>query len=314
VASVKVQVLKAVLVEDRLVLTGNVEPWEDIMVSSEARGRIEWQEVKEGDSVQAGQELIKIDTSVVRAQLDQARAQEKLAGQELERIETLSAKGLTTAQALDKVRAEHDIATANAHLVQIQLTKSVVTAPIAGVIDKLVKDRDEYADMGAALVRIVQIQKVKVRAGIPERDIPCFAKGDSVKVVLDALQGREFSGVIHQIGTTADPATLTFAAEIAVDNPDVAIKPGMIARVKLVRKSFPDSLVAPMFAILSLENARFVFVEDQGVARGRPIEVGVLQGNSVQVTKGLDAGDRLIVSGQRDLKDGDSVNVLEVLE
>ena len=169
-------------------------------------------------------------------------------------------------------------------------------------------------DVGAPLARIVQVHKVKVSVGIPERDISFFAEGNTATVTLDALQGRSFAGVIHRIATTAEAATLTFIAEIEVDNPDGAIKPGMVARVALVRKSYPDSIIVPLFSILSLENMRFVFVEENGAAHGRPIQVGVLQDNTIQVTEGLRAGDRLIVSGQRDLKDGDPVNVIEVVE
>jgi membrane fusion protein (multidrug efflux system) len=314
VTSVNVQLLKPTTVDDRLVLTGSVDPWEDIMLSAETRGKIEWEGVKEGDAVRKRQELIRIDTSLIRAQLDQAEAHERLAIQEFERAQKLSSKGIATDQALDKTKADHDVASASVRLIRTQLEKSVVYAPIDGVVDKLLKDENEFVDVGAALVRVVDIRKVKVRAGIPERDVPFFSKGNRVTLALDALAGRDFQGTIYRIGTTADPATLTFSSEIEVDNPDGLIKPGMIARVTLVRKTLPDSIAIPIFAVLSVENQRHVLVEDQGVARVRAIETGIVQGNSVQVTRGLAAGDRLIVVGQRDLKDGDAVKVLEVLE
>jgi membrane fusion protein (multidrug efflux system) len=154
---------------------------------------------------------------------------------------------------------------------------------------------------------------VKVKAGLPERDVAAFAKDDSVKVRLDSLPGKEFDGRIYRVSPTAEPATLTFICEVEVDNPDGLLKPGMIARATFVRKSYPDSIVVPLFAILSMENQRLVMVESDGVAHARPIEVGVLQGNSVQVLNGLKAGDRLITVGQRDLQDGDPVKVIEVL-
>lgn len=314
VTSVSVQLLKPTTVHDRLVLTGFLEPWEDIMLSSETRGKIEWQGVKEGDTVRKGQELIRIDTSVIRAQLDQAEAQQRLATQEFERARKLSSRGIATDQALDKTQADHDTTSANVRLIRTQLERSVVRGPIDGVVDKLLKDENEFVDVGANLVRVVDIRKVKVRAGIPERDEPFFSKGNRVTVALDALPGRDFQGTIYRIGTTADPATLTFSSEIEVDNPEGLIRPGMIARVTLVRKTLPDSIAIPIFTVLSVENQRHVLVEDHGMARVRAIETGIIQGNSVQVTRGLTAGNRLIVAGQRDLKDGDAVKVLEVLE
>jgi len=314
VPSVKVQVLKPESLEDRLVLTGIVAPWQDVMLSSEATGRIERQNVEEGQSVKAGQELVRIDTSLNQARLDQALAQERLARQEYERIQSLSTKGISTPQAVDKSQADLDVATANVRLIQIQLSKSVVTAPFDGVLDKLLKDEGEFVDMGAPLVRLVQTRKVKVNVGIPEREVRFFALGDRTRVTLDALQGTEFEGRLYRVSPTADPATLTFSSEIEVDNADGLIKPGMVSRVSLVRQSFPDALVAPIFAVISLENQRFVFVEENGVARVRPIETGVIQGHGVQVTAGLNAQDRLIVAGQRELSDGEPVSVSEVLE
>lgn len=312
--AVNVAVLKAQTVEDRLVLTGVVEPWEDVLLSSEAQGKLEWQGVKEGQRVEAGQELARIETALLRAQLDQAQAHARLAEQELQRLRTLSEKGVATAQNMDKAQAERDVAAANLRLIQTQVDKSVLRAPFGGVIDKLFKDESELVEMGAPLVRLVQTHKVKMKIGIPERDISYFAPGDRQMVRLDALRDREFPGVIYKIGTIADDDTLTFRTEVEVDNAEGVIKPGMIGRVSLVRKRYPDSIVVPMFSILSVENQRFVFVEQDGVAHVRPIEIGVIQETSVQATSGLSAGDRLIVVGQRDLKEGDSVKVMEVVE
>ena len=309
VANVEVAVLAASDVDDRLVLTGRVKPWEDIIASAEVAGRIEAQSVQEGDCVTAGQELVRIDASALRARLTQAEAAQRLADQELDRIQSLSKKNITTAQSVDRVRAERAVAAADLELVRIQIRKSVLKSPIDGVVDMLFRDQDEFTDIGKPLLRIVQVHKVKVCVGIPERDVSNFAKGDAVTVTLDALQGREFAGTIHSIGTTAEAATLTFIAEIEVDNAEEAIKPGMIARATLVRRTFADSLVVPIFAVLSVENERFVFVENNGVAEGRRIEIGVLAGGEVQVVDGLSPGDRLIVVGQRDLRPGDRVNV-----
>jgi len=313
-SGVKVQVVQPGPLEDRLVLTGVVQPWEDVRVSAEATGVIERQDVVEGQEVSAGQELIRVDTSLVQAQLDQASAQQRLASQELQRAETLSTKGITTGQAMDKAQADKDMAEANLRLFKIRIDKSVVKAPIAGIIDTLFKEENEFIDMGTPLFRLVQLHKVKICFGIPEREICCFKKGDATLVSLDALEGKQFTGVIHKLAPTADTSTLTFPCEVEVDNPERLIKPGMIGRVALLRKQYADAISVPLFAVLSVENQRFVYVEDGGKARMRPIETGVIQGNRVQVVQGLGAGDRLIVSGQRSLQDGDAVSVLETVD
>jgi len=105
--------------------------------------------------------------------------------------------------------------------------------------------------------------------------------------------------------------TRTFLTEIEIDNPDGALRPGMIARADMVRNTFRDAIQVPIFAAVLVDDQRYVFVEEEGVARLRPVEAGVIQGNMAQVTKGLSPGEHLIISGQYDVRDGEPVNVLQ---
>jgi len=309
--NVKVQVLEAKILEDRLLLTGSVKPWEDVQLSAEVAGKIEWQGVEEGDTVEAGQELVKIDTDAIRARLNQARAQYDLTVQELVRAENLQKEGIGSPQDLDRALTDREVALANLRTTQIELDKSVLRAPFDGVVDELSKEEAEFVSRGTSLARLVQVHKVKVDVGIPERDVPFFAKGDAVTVTADALPAETFHGTIYRIATTADAHTRTFITEIELDNADGRLKPGMIARARLVRKSYLNAISIPIFAVLSLEGGYRVFIEENGVAQPRDVEVGIFQDNMVHVTRGLDVGDRLIVVGQRDLRAGDPVRVVE---
>lgn len=309
--NVRVRTLEAHTVEDRVILTGRVEPWEDVELSAEVSGKIEWQGIEEGDQVVAGQELVKIDTESIRVQLDQARAQHKLAVQELARAKDLEKEGIGSPQSLDRAITERDVAAANVRALEVEVTRSVVTAPIDGAVDRLEHEQAEFVDRGTLLVRLVQVHKVKVEVGIPERDIPFFTKGDAVTVTVDALPGEGFEGTIHRIATTADTATRTFAAEIELDNRQGSLMPGMIARVRLVRRSYPDAIAIPLFAVISLEDRYIVYIEADGLAEQRDVEVGIFQEDWVHITKGLSDGDRLIVSGQRNVRPGEPVRVME---
>jgi membrane fusion protein (multidrug efflux system) len=312
--SVKIGIVKPSPMDDRLLLTGVAEPWEDILVSAEATGKIERQAVEEGAAVKAGDVIFHIDTSLIQAQMEQVQAQERLAVQELQRAQSMSTKGIATGQAMDKAKADRDVSAANLRLFQIRLEKSVAAAPLEGVIDKLFKKQNEFVDTGTPLFRLVQVHKLKIKVGIPEREIGCFVQGDKAAVTMDALAGKTFDGTIYKIAPTADPRTLTFPTEIEVANPENAARPGMISRVALVRKRYEEAISIPLFSVLPLDNQRFVFVENEGKARMRQIQTGVIQGNMVQVLSGLSAGDRLIVTGQRDLQDGDTVKVLETAD
>jgi membrane fusion protein (multidrug efflux system) len=311
--NIKISVVEPAEVEDRILLTGNILPWEDVTLSAEIAGSIHWQGVDEGDSVTKGQELLKIDISSVTAAHEQAKARLGLAAQELERISGLQRGGIASPQELDRVLTEQRVAEAELNSADTRLKKSLVTAPFEGTIDKLHKELDEWVDTGAPLIRLVQTRKVKAVIGIPERDIVHFKIGDTIALTAEAYPGREFVGSIYRIATTAESTTRTFITEIEVDNAEQLLKPGMIIRARLVRQSFPDALTMPIFAVLSVENQRFAAVEVDGRAEIRPIELGVLQDNHAHVKSGLNPGDHLIVVGQRDVRDGELVQVIEVV-
>ncbi len=308
--NVRVQVLQPTVVEDVIPLTGRIEPWEQVMLSAETGGKVEWREVEENQAVSQGDMLFRIDTTTIQTRYDQAAARQRLAVQEVERLQHLEEKGASSPQSLDRAVTERDVAMADLNAAKIQLNKSLVKAPFAGVIDKLFKKQGEFVDTGMPLVTLIQVHRVKAIIGMPEYDSAHFAVNDPVQIALDAFPDKSFKGMIHKISASADPVTRTFTTEVTLDNADGLLKPGMTVRARLVRQRFQDAIVVPIFSIISMENQRFVVVEENNVARMRPIEVGVLEGSRVQVTQGVSAGEHLIVAGHRDVRDGDSVNVM----
>lgn len=311
IANVRVERVEPVLLEDVLVLTGSVTAWEEVTLSAETSGTIEWQGIDDGAVVTSGQELLRIDTESLQARHVQAQAQLNLAEQELSRVQALARNGVTSPQELDRIQVNRDVAASDLRVSEIALSKSVVQAPLDGVADTVFRKAGEFVDVGTGLVRIVQVDRVKVVIGVPEKEVPLFAAGADVAVTVDALPDHTFDGRIYRIATTAESSTRTFATEVEVDNAEGLLRPGMIARVKLVRKTYPDAIAVPIFAVISLDGRHLVFVESDGQAEARPVEVGFYQRNLVHVTHGLSRGDRLIVVGQRDLRDGQAVRVLD---
>ncbi len=307
--NVKVRPLRAGRVDDLLVLTGDIHAWEEVTISAETTGKIELQDVEEGDIVTKGQDLVRINTTTIRATMAQAAAGLRLAKLELGRVEKLREGGISSPQELDRALTDREAAVANVRLAEIQLEHSVIRAQIGGVVDKLFMEEGEFVNMGTHLIHIVQVHKVKAVIGLPERDVGLFSPGDSARVALDAHPGKVFEGRIHRIATSAEEGTRTFATEIELDNADRLLRPGMIARATLVRSSYEDAITIELFAVISRGDQRVVFIEDDGVARERAIEIGFFQGNQVHITDGLGDGDRLIVLGQRELREGQRVAV-----
>lgn len=308
---VAVETLEPKEVRDLLYLVGVSEPWEAVTVSAEVTGKIEWQGVDDGDRAVKDQEIIRINTTSLQARLDQVRADHKLAVQEFERVTELRERGISSSQEFDRASMNRDGTAAMLKMAEIEFNHSVIKSEFDGIVDRAYNETGEYVSVGKPLVRLVQVDKLKVLVGVPERDVPRFKTGDTVQLRFDALPGRIIQGKIYRIATTAEPATRTFVTEIEVDNAEGILKPGMIARVALVRALYPDAITVPMFTLLSRSEGRYVFVEQDGKASLRPVEVGFFQEGDVLVTKGLAAGDRLIVMGQRTLNDGDTVIVAE---
>ena len=169
--NVKVRIVQPQPMEDVLLVTGNIEPWEDITISAETTGVVEWQGIDDGDPVKQGQELFRIDTTRIQSTYDQALARKKLAEQELERVRNLRESGISSPQELDRVQTDYQVAAADLQAARIMLEKSVVHAPIDGVADTVFAEQGEFVDVGRDLARIVQVHRVKAVMGIPEREL-----------------------------------------------------------------------------------------------------------------------------------------------
>ena len=134
---------------------------------------------------------------------------------------------------------------------------------------------------------------------------------DKADVIIDALGKRKVQG--KKVFLSSQPLSLSrlYDLELEVQNPDGHILPGMFARVDLTKKVFEQALVVPLYAVIARGEERVVFIEENGVAKMRNIELGMITGWQVQVTSGLRADDKVIVVGHRLLNDGQAVNVIK---
>ena len=311
--NVKIQVLEARMIEDELKLMGTFEAWQDLTLSAINQGVIGMQAIEEGDLVESDQELMRIDSGELVVALAQMKAQHDLAVSELKRVQELQDEGISSPQAMDRAKTDFQVAYVKLRAAEIKIEDGLLIAKFTGVIDTIYQEEGEFVSVGAPMVRLVQLDRLKLIVGIPERDVAHFAIGDAVIVRLDAYPEDTFAGSIYRIAATAEESTHTFKTEIELDNALGKLKPGMIARALLVRESFPNSIMIPLFSLISTDAGRHAFIDDNGEARQRNIEIGFLQGTEVFVREGLRGGERLIVVGHRDLRDGDKIAVREVI-
>ncbi|WP_319541820.1 efflux RND transporter periplasmic adaptor subunit [uncultured Pseudodesulfovibrio sp.] len=300
--------VKPVTMIDMLTLPGATEPDADVCVSSESSGTVIWLGVKEGDRVEKNALIGRLDVASSGARFDQAKATKELVTEQLRRRRELLKKGVLAKEEFDRMEAELARSEASLREMQVNVEYGVVRAPISGIINHLYLDRGERVKAGEMFVDIVDPSIIRTTINVPEMDIPYIRKGQEVTVTVDAIPGRIWKGVVDFISFKADPASKTFETRVLTDNPDGVIRAGMLARISLERRALKDAVTTPLYAIINQGGERLLYVEENGVARARTIEIGVIEGDNAQVTKGLKIGDKLIVSGHTLVEDGTKVN------
>jgi multidrug efflux pump subunit AcrA (membrane-fusion protein) len=195
-----------------------------------------------------------------------------------------------------------------------RLKDTKIIAPFRGEISR------KYVDAGAfvspsspptPLVNLVHTETLKVVANVLEKDIPLLKPGMKAKIQVDSYPGRVFEGRVEKINSALDLSTRTLQAEIYIFNSDRSLKPGMFANVEVVLLEKPQTLVIPREAIIETGSEMSVFVVEGKQVFRKPITLGYEQDRLVEVLKGLNEGDQVVIKGQQLIKDGSTIRVIE---
>ena len=296
--------------KDAFTIPGSIEPNSVVRVSAEVPGRIEQIDGVEGRTVKAGDKLAELNTELLKAALDQAKASMDFDARELLRVKDLMDRGVATSMEHDQARAKADASKAMYDAARAQLDRAVIYAPTSGVLNKVPVEKGEYVTPGTVVAEIVQTDPVLVVVEVPESDMRFIRVGQTETILADALGGKEFTGRIRYISAVADPASRTTRAEMVVPNGDGELKSGQIVTVHMERQTIPDAIMVPLGAVISLEAGYRLFVVENGLAQPRDVKIGLLKGRDVQVVSGLSAGDDVIVRGHYYVGPGQKVKVV----
>ncbi len=315
VVNVEVREIATGSFADRINLTGVVLANRDVRVAAEESGVIREILEEKGSSVAAGEALARIDDAILRAQVEQARAAADLASQTWERRKRLweeSQVGSEIAYLEAKFAAEQTAASLRA--LEERLARTLVRAPFDGVLESRMIEVGSMVSPGQVVARVVDLDPVKIVAGVPERYAADVKVGARAVVTFDMFPGETFSAAIRYVGSTVDPQSRTFPIEVVMPNPRGVVKPEMVSNLAVARRELDSAVVVPRDALVRVEDGYAVFVtaerEGATVAEVRPVELGPSQRDMVVVESGLRPGDRIIVVGQKIVADGDRVNVV----
>jgi RND family efflux transporter MFP subunit len=308
--NVEVEVVEGEPFSEIIRLTGAAWANQDVTVSSEESGVVRAIVRDKGTVVRTGEWLIKIDDRILKSQVAEARAQADLAQQTWERRKRLyedDRVGSELAYLEAKYAAEQTAARLST--LRERLARTVVRAPIDGVLDMRYVEVGTMVGVGTEIARVVSLNPVKIVAGVPERYASDVKTGGRVTVEFPVLD-QEFDGAISYVGATVNASNRTFGIELVMENPGGLIKPEMVANLQLVRQSWDDAVVIPQESLIRTEDGFSVFVAEDGIAVARPVEVGASQKNVVMIESGLEPGDQLVVVGQKQIAAGDRVNIV----
>jgi len=299
--------------EDRINLPGIIEPWEKLSVLSKIHGTVIKVAVSEGDKVAKGQVIARIDPEDFRIAVDSARASYELASANYSRLASLFDQEIIAETEIDKINAQVKTSKAALDNAELMLARCTIKAPISGVIRRLDAKEGLLLSVSDPVAEILQVDRVKAVVGIPESDVALVKKIKEVNLTIQALDNREAVGRHHFLANSPENGARLYRLELAIDNEDNLIMPGMFVRAQLVKRRINNAVAVPLFTVIKREDQQFVFVEENGVAKKQPVELGIMEDWLVQITKGLSQGDHVVVEGHRDIADGFKLKTVRVI-
>jgi membrane fusion protein (multidrug efflux system) len=285
---------------------GEVEGSRDALLAAPQGGYVESVLVRQGDRVKKGQALVRVDTSLYAARRDQAKADFDQATNDAQRTRTLG-EAVARAQR-EAAETRLKVAEAGLKLAEAQVSRSVVSAPFDGTVAQMQLEVGEVKAPGAPLVRLVQVDPVKVTLSVADRDVGALRPGLPVRITTDALRSV-LEGKVTFVSPASDVRTRAFRVEVEAPNPEGRLLPGMIARVRIAARDAGGGLVIPQEVVVTRMNEVGVYVDEGGRAKWQPLELGAVVGEQVVVSSGISEGDRLVVTGHRALVEGDRLDV-----
>ena len=320
-----VQLTRPALVDmqRKLLLTADILPIQQADLMAKIAGYLDAIYVDRGDRVRSGQLLALIRQPELEQQLQQAQVSYDFAKVTYEREQELYRRELIGKHELDDARTKFEIAKRLLEVQQTYVQYAKIVAPFDGYITKryvdpgaLIPQATGMVSSGNILLTVMDLSQVKVLINVPERDVTSVHIGDHLSLTLDAYPDQTFQGQVTKFAPALDPASRTLQVEIDIPNGDLALKPGMFARVMLVLENRRRTLAVPSEALLVNELGAFVYVvgplpDGASAVHRVAVRTGIEDNGQVEILVGLGPNDPIVRSGKEQVRDGSLVRTAE---
>ena len=305
--------------EQLITTTATVSAVQGVTVSVEVGGRVEYIAFESGETADAGEVLLKLDTASEDAQLASAEAAAALAKADLARVRKLGKRDLASEDTVDRAEAQVKETIAQVGVIRALIAKKTVRAPFGGRLGLRLVNLGQVLREGDPIVALQTLDSVHVDFSVPQRQIANLRKGMEVRATADAAPGETFHGQIIAVSPEVDPATRNVRVRALVVNTRETLRAGMFSNVEVVQPDTQSVLPIPATAVLYAPFGDSVFVverqktgssdETEQVLRQQFVRLGQTRGDFVDVTDGLKAGETVVTSGVFKLRSGMKVVV-----
>jgi membrane fusion protein (multidrug efflux system) len=297
---------------------GSVKAAQGVDVTAEIEGRVTNVAVADGARVEDEALMVELDAAGLRAELTGAQAEASLAAIELRRQRQLREQNVNSKADVDRAQSQLEQARARVQRIQARLEKKTIEAPFAGRLGILEVDVGEFIAAGTPVVTLQRLDPINVDFTIPQDALARVETGQQVLARADAYSDQPFSGRIRAISPKVNEATRNATVRARLANPEGRLRPGMFVDVAIQLPEEERVVTLPQTAITYNPYGDSVFLvnestDDQGetvlTVERKFVETGASRAGQIQILKGIEAGQRVVTSGQLKLRNGAKVNI-----
>jgi len=296
--------VKLAELQQQIPAVGSLSSPQETLVAPQIAGRVVSLDIAQGQVLQRGAVLARLDDSIQKAELAAAEATLTNARNIYERDRQVVKTGGVSEQQLQSDETAVQQAEAQLRQAQVNLQYTVIRAPFTGAVGMRLVSLGAYLKDGDAIVRIRQMDPLYLDFELPQQAIGRIMAGQRANFAVPGLAG-DFEGTVTTIDPALDANSRNIHVQATVPNPKLVLKPGMFTHVRLVVGTKPKTLFVPTQAIVPEGDVRYVWVvapEDK--AEQRRVEVGVYRDDWVEIISGLKPADRVITAGVQKLYPG----------
>ncbi len=287
--------------------TGTLLPEEEVQLTAEVAGRIVHIGFEEGQRVEKGTVLLRVDDEPLVAQLLKVTHQLSLARTQERRIKELMAIQAVSQEELDRASTDLMALKADSTLLAVQRERTIIRAPFSGTMGLRSVSPGQYVNMGAVIGSLVKTMPLRLEFSVPERHVHQVRNGSEVRFTV--ADGMERTARVYAGQPSIDPSTRSATLRAKYPNADGALVPGFFAEVNVILSEKNDALSIPTEALIPELGRAKVLVARSGKVVPTIVTTGIRMDDEIEITSGLSAGDTVITTGILQLREGMSVSV-----